>query len=54
MQPLNTKLPEWMWHKEFECVVKILKTGHFPDTVIAQLPDDRIVEIDTKHLELPQ
>lgn len=54
MQPTNMKLPEWLWHREFKCVVKILKTGHFPDTAIVQMPDDRIIEVDTKYLELPR
>jgi hypothetical protein len=54
MQPNNLNLPEWLWHKEFECVVRILKTGHYPDTAMVQLPDDRTVETDTKHLELPR
>lgn len=37
-------LPEWCWHSTMECVVHVLKRGHFPDTAMVQLPDDRIVE----------
>jgi hypothetical protein len=51
MQPNNTSLPEWMWHKQFKCVVRILKTGHFPSTVMVQLPDDSIVEVEVELLE---
>jgi hypothetical protein len=51
MPPDNIELPEWCWHTELECVVRIMKTGHFPNTALVQLPDDRIVEIEIQHLE---
>jgi hypothetical protein len=44
-------MPEWAWWREAECVVKIVGIGHFPTTVMAQLPDDRVVEIDMNQLE---
>ena len=54
MQPNNPQLPEWLWHKECECVVRVIQAGHFPGTVMVQLPDDRIVETDANQLELPR
>jgi len=48
----NLALPEWCWHSELECVVQILRTGHFPNTAMVKLPDDRVVEIEVQHLEL--
>jgi hypothetical protein len=54
MQPNNKTLPAWLWHREYECVIRVIGTGHFPDTAMVQLPDDKIIEVDTKHLELPR
>jgi hypothetical protein len=54
MQQDNMNLPEWLWHKEFECVVRVMQAGHFPGTVMIKLPDDRIVETDANQLELPR
>lgn len=38
------RLPEWCWNNTLECVVKILKAGRYPDTVVVRLPDDKEVE----------
>lgn len=46
---VNT-LPEWMWWTKGECVVKILKTGHFPTTAMVQLPNDQETEVDIEEL----
>ena len=43
-------LPQWMWWNKGECVVEILKTGHFPTTAIVKLPDDTITEVDIEEL----
>lgn len=43
--------PEWCWHTTLECVVKVLKRGHFPDTAMVQLPDDKIIEIPLNDLK---
>ena len=48
----DRSIPEWVWWTKGECVVKVLKTGHFPETVMAQLPSDKITEIDIGELEL--
>lgn len=52
MQLDNIALPEWCWHSELQCVVKVVGTGHFPNTAMVQLPDDRVVEIEIQHLEV--
>lgn len=43
--------PKWCWHKTLECVVEVLRTGHFPTTAIVRLPDDREIEVDLIDLE---
>lgn len=44
-------LPQWCWSKKLECVVEILKTGHFPTSVIVRLPDGRETEHEVSDLE---
>jgi hypothetical protein len=48
------ELYKWMWWEKGECVVKILRTGHFPTSVEVQLPNDHITEIETSELVMPQ
>ena len=45
-------LHKWMWWSRGECVVEVLKTGHFPTSAIVKLPDDKIIEVDIDELEL--
>ncbi len=45
---------KWMWWKKGECVVELLSTGHFPTTVMAKLPNDKVTEIDFDELEMPK
>ena len=45
---------KWMWWKNGECVVELLTTGHFPTTVMAKLPNDKVTEIDFDELEMPK
>lgn len=52
MQLNNTSLPTWLWHKQFKCVVKVLTTGHFPSTVMVELPDDKVIEVEVEQLEI--
>ena len=47
-------LHKWMWWTKGECVVEVLKTGHFPTTVMAKMPDDREIEIDINELDMPK
>lgn len=42
--------PEWCWHNTMECVVRVLNRGHFPDTAMVQLPDDRVIETSMNDL----
>ena len=37
-----------------ECVVEVLKTGHFPTTAMVKLPNDKTIEVDTNELEIPK
>ena len=43
--------PQWAWWIPGECVVELLKRGHFPTTLIVKLPNDREIEIDEDTLE---
>jgi hypothetical protein len=47
----NVRLQQWMWWVKGECVVEILKTGHYPNTVIVKLPNDKQTEIEICELE---
>jgi hypothetical protein len=44
----------WMWWRKGECVVEVLRTGHFPTTAMVKLPDDRETEVDINELEMPK
>ena len=50
---IKTKLTlyKWMWWTKGECVVEVLKTGHFPTTAMVRLPNDKETEIDITELE---
>jgi hypothetical protein len=48
----NNTIPQWVWWTKGKCVVEVLKTGHFPTSVIAKLPDGLETEIDMDELEL--
>ena len=50
MRDNKVQLQKWMWWDEGECVVEVLKTGHFPTTVIVKLPNDKETEIDIDEL----
>jgi hypothetical protein len=45
-------LHKWMWWKKGECVVEVLKTGHFPTTAMVKLPNDKETEVDIDELEM--
>ena len=47
----STTLPQWVWWAKGECVVEVMKTGHFPTSIMAKLPNDKIIEIDINELE---
>jgi hypothetical protein len=45
-------LHKWMWWNTGECVVEVLKTGHFPTTAMVKLPNDKTIEVDINELEM--
>jgi hypothetical protein len=47
-----TRIPRWCWHDQFECVVEVIKTGHFPSTVIVRMPDGSELETDIDKLRI--
>ncbi len=54
MNESNITHKKWAWWRVGECVVEVLKRGHFPTTVLAKLPNDKITEIDLTELDLPE
>lgn len=52
MQQSSMNLPRWCWHKQMECVVEVIKQGHFPTTVMVVLPNNSTVETDIEFLEV--
>ena len=38
---MSPAVPRWIWWAPGACVVEALRTGHFPDTLMVKLPDDR-------------
>lgn len=47
-------LHTWMWWSKGECVVEVLRTGHFPTTAMVKLPNDKETEVDIIELEMPK
>jgi hypothetical protein len=45
-------IPKWVWWTKGECVVEVLKRGHYPTTIMAKLPSDLVTEIELVELEL--
>lgn len=45
-------LPDWVWWTKGECVVKVLRRGHYPTTIMARLPNDKETEIEMTELEI--
>lgn len=46
------EVPEWVWWKKGECVVRVLKRGHYPTTVMVRLPSDKETEVELDELEI--
>lgn len=44
-------LPQWCWSKRRECVVEVLRSGHFPSSVMVRLPDGSETEHEISELE---
>ena len=51
MRDARLNLQKWMWWTKGECVVEVIKTGHFPTTAMVMLPNDKETEIDIDELE---
>jgi len=47
----GTPYPQWAWWIPGECVVELIRRGHFPTTLIVKMPDNREIEIDENDLE---
>ena len=45
-------LHKWMWWGKGECVVEVIRTGHFPTSAMVRLPNDKEIEIDIDELEM--
>lgn len=52
MKDNRVNLYKWMWWTKGECVVEVLKTGHFPNTAMVRLPNDNETEIEIHELEM--
>jgi len=50
MRDQKVQLQKWMWWEKGECVVEVLRTGHFPTTAMVKLPNDKETEIDIDEL----
>ena len=53
MKHETTFYPRWRWSTKMECVVEVLKRGHFPDTLVVQLPDGNTTELEESQLITP-
>ena len=54
MKDSAQRLNQWMWWEKGECVIEVLRSGHFPTTIMAKLPNDKETEIDINELEDPR
>jgi len=52
MKDNRVNLYKWMWWAKGECVVEVLRTGHFPNTAMVRLPNDKETEIEVHELEM--
>lgn len=51
MNEQQLSVPRWVWWKKGECVIEVIKRGHYPATIMGKLPDDSIVEIELSDIE---
>ena len=52
MKDSRVNLYKWMWWTKGECVVEVLRTGHYPNTAMVRLPNDKETEIEIHELEM--
>ena len=53
MKNSRLHLYKWMWWTKGECVVEVLSTGHYPNSVMVRLPNSKETEIEVHELEMP-
>jgi hypothetical protein len=44
-------MPKTVWWGKGDCQIEVLKTGHYPTTIIGKLPNGKETEIDIDELE---
>lgn len=54
MKDSRVNLHKWMWWTKGECVVEVLRTGHYPNTAMVRLPNDKETEIEIHELDMPK
>jgi len=47
----KSQIEKYQWWGKGECVVEVVRSGHFPDTVMVKLPNDVHTEVYKKDLE---
>jgi hypothetical protein len=50
----TTPIPRWLWSRAAECVVEVLSTGHYPDSLMVRTPDGKELEAPCTDLEIPE
>lgn len=50
LKKAKKRIQEEKWSIQMECPVKIVSTGHFPTTVMVELPNGNKVETDLEYL----
>ena len=53
LKKAKRKVTQEKWHVEMGCLVKVLSSGHFPTTVMVELPNGSKVETDLDYLADP-
>lgn len=51
MNSNTVTMPRWLWSKGHECVVEVVRRGHFPTSIMVRKPDDTEVEVEETDLE---
>lgn len=45
-------IPKWVWWTKGECVIEVIRTGHYPTSIMGKLPNGNETEIDIDELDL--
>lgn len=47
-------LPKWLWYPRMATTVEVLRSGHFPTSVMVKASSDgKTYEVETSDLEIP-